>query len=993
MINLPEIQSTGGNNPSKCFITMPDNIVYLKDANFATLRFVFDNNLYNRVKRIDCLLTLHSVNGSYRYRTTVYDYRLTFNINNVFAEAFKWTTDGNPNEEQSGVSITAISVVATIIGANGGESEFDIYVGQSLNYSVYDGYSLPNRAHGTDNAGFVPPQSVYCADVPEGWGCQTSHIGSIVTEPVLSGERYYPAGSVVPYYAPNEDDGCVKVTDVQKMVLPKNWKSDGRDWTFGIHFVMVDRIYLSADNFGLGKALSDAGFNTNYGTARYDPVSIMLEDTPDRGVWHVIFYSHREDDGQRHMIVYDDNWFIKEETYSLFGYDWYRGDANQYYAPDWGDRCGFKAYHNPDVHYEDGQMVFDIDLTTNVDAVIKFLVEFDVAGNGYETFTGEPLHAIRFYTDSVVCFDCPVGYDNYDYTLHYRSAETGSFAMQAKYWMFGNHLNHNDKDAESIWLQTDMEAMNWYYTINAVGAGLCQLTTTEDVNGHHNDGWYTYEMTNEGRTLPNFNSLWYHLWLFYNSNVVQRPLHKCRWDASDYSHTIVPFSVGRRTAQRLSDYCGSLLPWTLGCPMVQYYDVSFNITFTNDTTIETISGTTFFYPTYYFDTANGVANYTTNWFQLYDGVNYYNTAGMAVSEGNVAYVRANIRFYGDSSPLINFDFTNDDLTIDGNIAQELSVSGSSSLTLNYITIRGNQYSTYGAYQYMPFTCDVPFVKMGGEPIDSERCAQFSRVTVVQEQATPYFEEPHQILQLEIFYDTWSNLGDEVTVGGQTFTEYPDFSRNISRTHSGNDYNLTKNYDWTSEGVNLAEYTRFTTIRTMYDDIAGHEPSLHIQTFNEYGDGSFVLRSGCSVKSETTGGDIVNGDTTYFRVYTFGMCDATKPILWIKYKNMDGLWRYLPAEIVEQSYTNQRQDLQFIKPSYSPINAYPLWKPYSLEEKITVYLSNLPAEMHIEDILYSTPLELISADGSYVVYAALEEDTITRTLDGGENFVLHFIKKQ
>lgn len=1036
MITIDNITNDSG-NAAKCTITYPENIVYLKDANFVTLSFVFNNNLYNFVQYINCQLQFVTNHGNYTYRASVYDRTISFNINDMFAEAFAATTAGNPNEEMSGVYVYSLNLIIDIIGRNNGSSSWNQARGTSISFSIYDGYSLPNRAHGTDTAAFVPPQAVFGEE--EG----TPYIHNLATDNVISDGQAVSAGNLIRYTAPEDD--CIKEHSVQVVSIPKNWRlaDDTIDWTYGIKCIVIDRVW------GFTKALVDdlegsydgwdedfPPFQVSIGDQPYTPITMILVPTQDIGVWEIGFVQHINDKDKGEILttsvrVRDENgdrvrYFVKEGRnmngapnmgFSLFSMDWSR--------PSVFSRPILKIYKNPTEYIENDKLLYDIDETTPIYSIAGVQVSYDTFSTDYpeqyKSFQESPLTAIRFYASpaSLVAmlydryFEQLIVPEYYEHDYHYVFAHPewkDTRLEYAKYWMFGNHIIKTDPTVPSFFLN-DRSAFALYMTLHPVGIGLCQLLVPFQEYGYWDEGtdqgWYSYEWIENqygvSRMPLKFNSLWYNLWSFYNTDIfgTQGLVQKWEWSYNTNDWHLKGSDSGNRKAQALWDVKMEFMPtdiWhSFGNPMIEFYHVDIDITFPNATSVTIYNQDVMFYPTYNAAWHVQDPTFTSSYIPIVDkDGNYYKIDGTpALISDQIGYIQLNFNWYGESQ-FQTFDFIGNgsSMTFDSDYIHDaftgiqLSAITINSFTINeYPSQETTTHGTFGKFYYMPFTCNVPFVKMGGEPLNSEKCAQLSLVNIICELPNKEYPFDHQVLQLEEYYDTWCNLGETVGLGGSSYTEVPDYSRNISHPYIGNDKNLTFNYnEW---GIN----SRFTTINEMYNSFEWN-PSLHIEDFNVYGDRSFVIKNGCNAVSNQEHGDIASGDLTSFNVYTFGMCNTTNPVIWIRYKNMDGLWRWLPAKICEQIYTNQKQDLQFIKPQQHPYNAFPLWKPYSLEEKITIYLSDIPASMHIEDILYSPTITLYSHDGTYrEIPASLEEDSITRNLEGGENFVLHFIKKQ
>lgn len=957
---IENASNTGGLIPSTVNIIFPDKSIYLKDANFITLEF----NSANTIRYIEVIVKfLDGGNNVMKtYASSVYHNVIKFNLNNFFADYYAANNDG----EKASLYFGGIDLIAMVFFTSS-TSEYNMHFGMSDTFKIYDGYSLPNRSHGTDNSGFVPPYGVIDG------GC----ISALATDAVMVQDgkdtQFIPEGEIFNICRP--EDGCYRqynVTTTGKGV--KNWDVDYFDWTFGITCVDIDRCDIINDNFGLLKTLVDYGFDvSNLIYSTYQPLSARLYPTSKRGVWRIGFYSNVDD-----HVVYTEEYngylfYLKEEN------------DNALYAIDWNDPSEFvtarqfKCYALTTADMEDGDFNKPVITIANaVDWLLRPLVKYDAQtytdeNYGYESFSGQPLTAIRFYTD-VNLFGVNEGAYHYG---GYIKDYYGGTHIFAHYWMFGNHLNYDSVDPEIEFFTTDYDAIQFYRTIPKVGCGLQELISPDEVFWTDPIGYYTFNLSNayNRRLLPQ-NTLWYNLWCYWNSSIL-RNIEVYRWD----SNTLEPSFFQRLTQSRYTtkyyDYACTLPDWCYGVPFIGHYKTELYLDI-NGTIIVTPRQNCYIYTSYDFDET--MPTYVTQSIPLYDGVNYYHFDGTIASDSYTAdYIR--VSFQMTTNELYEFDYVGQGLQIDSNNTLVMTTNDSS-VTCNLLYMRRpDLYETFSAYYYLPFVCKVPFVKQ----ID-EQCAQYGKVNLIIQPAgvNPYYpNDDHQILQLERYYETYTNVGNNVSVNGVFIDEQPDLSRNLSKGYLNNDKTLTTNTD---------QYEDFAFITLMYAAF-DYNPTLHVEDFNTYNDNSSVLKNGCDMVDENEqphGG--IEGTVLNYTAYTFSMCNEGKYV-WIKYKNMDGLWRYLPAEIVDTSYTNQRQDLQFINPTYSPINAYPLWKPYSLEEKITVYISNVPAELHIEDMLYSTPLELISSDGSYTVYVALEEDTITRDGNGGENFVLHFIKKQ
>lgn len=958
MITLTPISQYSGVSAT-CTITLPAINVYLKDANFVTLKSeaVGRKVVYSQYTvgfDGDILKT---------YKAQVYGDILIINIGSLFTQL------DLSYQEMQNLYLNRISVIGNITCDDGTTATFNTSIGFGQTFKVYDGYTLPNRSHGTDTAGFVPPEDIGdpCISMLSTVDCLVSN-GKETPYLVEGGNLF----SVC-----KPEDGCMSVVDVTKLVMDKPWDTLDTSWTFGINAIIIDRVVVENDNFGITKILTDEGFDDNFIFSMYSPLSVILTPTSDVGVWRVQFFSNRVDDGQRHIIMMDKYngymFYLKEEgDRSLFAQDW--GDHNYavtapqfkiYYAPIWNG-TGFDIYDY-----------------TPVDFTLRPYVGYDDntysdVNPSYETFYGRPLCAIRYFT--AMGFYNTNRYD-YDYVVHIDNY--GGFDAYANCWMFGNHLNYSSaKDPEMNWFLTNMDAIYFYGTVSEVGCGLMTLYSyDENIQPANYNEFYSIEILNKyGRKLLVHNSLWYHLWCFFNSDLARNPeLHLWSWD--DLSHQFIIRLTGSRYYKKNIDVAAKLPEWAMGIPIIDMYKVETTLKLADETILVVPTRDLIFYPVYSFPDAYGniLPTYKTSLIKLTDGINFYHYDGTTCAEEDADFVRITFDAANYVNVFYNFYYTGNDLMLGYNIANNFE--GVGGVGCQYFRIFGDEYATYGGFSFMPFVCGVPFVQKR----ESANSAQFSRVNLVTESGThnPDYNYPHQILQIERYYDTFTNIGNF----GQVQTS------NISKGYTGNDKNLT---------LNTYTLSRFVNIDDLYSQM-GWAKTLHIENFNSYGavieepylyvgDGSFVIMSGCA-DTQNAGGDIVNGAVTNYTAYAFDTCSMNK-VVWIKYKNMDGLWRYLPAEIMEQSYTNQRQDLQRLTPSLSPINAYPLWKPYGLVEKITVFVGNIPQEMHIEDMLYSTPLMLYSHDGEFPIYVALEEDTITRNLrEDSENFVLHFIKKQ
>lgn len=949
-------------------LTYPEKVVFLRDANFFT--FSCDDSIQLMKGYVTIYTQDRAFSKTYAFQTNHNTYSI--NLSTFFEHEF---TDYNEEVFYTQIFIDFSADVVRSDGTTQNISVVGLTPLDGADYQIFDGFSLPNRKHGTDTAGYISP---FEADVPMLIGADSVINGDKVNK----GEIYYVEGG----------DDCFNSFEGTTIKSGGNWSTpNGPDWTFGIKEIIVDRCGFSGKGSEVADILKNQ-YNVDMSDGDYTPVSMRLIPDHKRGYYKVDFIGFNNDMRYPEILQQWGNSHqyrrivAKEpEFQSLFTNNWYRIN-----------REPLEPYHLEIGYFDNNEEFVFVE---NVDLI----VEYDDP-QPTTSFVGRPMCAIIFKTYRDLESD---GEFTEGYHLHYVDKDTTlNWRFFAGYYMFGKHIRREDAGANYYVYNPDWATIFNFYTQK--GNGLCGFFRNVDTSS---DDFLSIwiERTSAQSTITQSASNLYHQMILSTQNI-SAGYSDVSFVVYEYPNKVIGIDGVRPVPggidfiySQLNDSYAVMPDWSMGVIEHQYSNVRVTVTLNNGVSLSLDTHTISLYPTNYDEET---ITFVSDPIVLQDDLapnNYYDYDGNVLGADDAkCYIQLCFRGYqydydtGMVGFFINRNYDFFEWRVGDNCEVLADIQGRCVIE-SVLFYQISQSQRVSNHYYMPFTCNVPYVlKNNDSVLESQKIEMFKIIQVVskgfdeEEGVFTRFDQRYYAYQV---YETYNNLGRQVNIGGTMVNEEWDGVTPMTMYPSF--YPLK--FNWAGLTEEELRNDGFDTL-PFYTQIRDWN-SLSLQgegyQFNTLGDSSYAIINGCEAVSNNDGsGDLVS-IISIFTLYAFNVCDlqGDRPYIWLKYKNMDGLWRYLPMEMIDTTLKNQTQNLQFIKPQTSPINAYPFWNPYSLEEKVTCAIYNVPPEMHIEDMLFSRSLTLISVDGLTEVSVVLEEDSITRKFGENEDFVLHFIKKQ
>lgn len=924
-------------------LTVPPFNVFLKDANFLTLSVAADIKIM-----VGYMVLTNAVSGkTVRYRIQTNSNTYTINLNSLLESSF---FDYDQTEFFASIEST---LELRFVDVDNITHSLSLTEPDIFEFNMFDGFSLPNRKHGTDIAAYV--------------GIGEDNVEMFIGNTSFIDGSLYHEGST--YYI-EKGDGCYNSVTVNKLQSGGGWtEPNNADWSFGIREIVVDRCHFTEKSSIFPYLTNDFNFDSSDGD--YSPISMLLRPRRERGYYDCCFVGFEND---RRFMQRVSNWdyqhggmgiVVREpEFMSLFSNEWYR-EAEEYYHVELG-------------YMDDDNFVYveDVYLIVDYDSRMAAL-----------SFTGKPLCAILFKT-----YDAPlwgVEQFQYNYCLHYAEKDSGN-KYYAAYYLFGNHIRPKDEDS-TPYLYGDFAL--WFNVYPESGSGLMGYFRKRVYDaGTGEDMLSCAERYTRSHAVKGTQNMYRQLYFATDSYVGEINLTSYFANTNVRYPYVVPTTINFIYSQ-YNDTYNTMPLWSMGIVEHTINACKVTVTLNNglDVVLATDTGSEYqtisFFPTNYSD--NRVTLVSEPILIRDIRGQHYDYDGALVASDVNCYVTICFEGYEGDFSFGMFPFYID--RVNDFIRWE---EGLTCMVLKDVfgrcVIKSVDFDTLvvgvgSRHHLMPFTCNVPYVKKNeGSLLEKEKIMMFGDITVAG--TTDSQSNVRQACYIRTAYETYNNLGNIINIEGEMIDESWD-GVSPMRISTSSYHPLTFNnidaYNIDDAFINLPDYIQIK-----------NELSLSLGDFNAYKDNSFVIVNGCDPKQESSSSDLTNIQSD-FSIYAFSMCDvsSSNPFVWLKYKNMDGLWRYLPMEMVDSTLKNSTQNLQFIKPNTSVINSYPYFNPYALEEKVTCVIYNVPPEMHIEDMLYSRTLTLISMDGQTEMSVILEEDSITRKFNDNEDFVLHFIKKQ